>query len=63
MLSELGVFFWVARPSRALLKASRFHGLFGFDKICFGETPKVRAGLALHARRVPYPLTSTLSVG
>jgi len=34
--------------------AGKLPALPGED--CFGETPKVRAGLALHARRVCYPI-------
>jgi hypothetical protein len=35
---------WGARPSRALVKASRFHELLIEDS--FAKTPKVRAGPA-----------------
>jgi hypothetical protein len=49
----IGEFFRVAH-------ASRHRGPFFYHtytaKVCFGETPKVRAGLALHARRVRYQI-------
>src|SRR5438045_2872624 len=38
-----------------LAMASRHRELTNRRQVRFGETPKVRAGLALHARRVRYP--------
>jgi hypothetical protein len=35
--------------------ASRHRELTNRRQVRFGETPKIRAGLALHARRVRYP--------